>query len=411
VSIPIGSEESYSFKHMRKNQFEESLFRCEDDRFEVDMLIDTNMSAIRVLQPLSEEIAALRQLTGKRDKEGHEGLLVCWYRSCSSFLSKSKSSCVYECVVNPVPRFSLQLEKRQLSTVHLNAIQRIYGDHGEEILELLRKNPASAIPVILKRLKQKDAEWRRARLELSRQWKETIEKNFYKSFDHRSFYFRQHDKKFLHTKQLVAELTSFAQSSESNQDAQHSGMLHASESSYETLFAGLVPALSLSYEHDAHWVHRLIFRLVCHAVEYSTSLSLSDKERVAALWRDLFRVMFSLPVHYLYSPGEREREKVREVVQGESYAIGTRVLTQYGSGTIRSFREGDGIYGVTLPFGIAYLSSNAILGAEELSPPALQVQFLVVLLFLPAWLVTLLYSCYTGRWCYYRFQNAQEYHI
>jgi hypothetical protein len=39
-------------------------------------------------------------------------------------------------------RFSFQLEKRHLSTIHLNAIARIYGDHGEEILELLRRNPA-----------------------------------------------------------------------------------------------------------------------------------------------------------------------------------------------------------------------------------------------------------------------------
>lgn len=38
VSIPIGSEESYSFKHMRKNQYEEALFKCEDDRFEIDMV-------------------------------------------------------------------------------------------------------------------------------------------------------------------------------------------------------------------------------------------------------------------------------------------------------------------------------------------------------------------------------------
>jgi paired amphipathic helix protein Sin3a len=32
VSVTSGSED-YSFKHMRKNQYEESLFRCEDDRF------------------------------------------------------------------------------------------------------------------------------------------------------------------------------------------------------------------------------------------------------------------------------------------------------------------------------------------------------------------------------------------
>jgi len=34
VSVTSGSED-YSFKHMRKNQYEESLFRCEDDRFEL----------------------------------------------------------------------------------------------------------------------------------------------------------------------------------------------------------------------------------------------------------------------------------------------------------------------------------------------------------------------------------------
>ena len=34
---------------MRKNQYEEALFKCEDDQFEIDMIIDTNTSAIRIL--------------------------------------------------------------------------------------------------------------------------------------------------------------------------------------------------------------------------------------------------------------------------------------------------------------------------------------------------------------------------
>lgn len=38
VSVTSGSED-YSFKHMRKNQYEESLFRCEDDRFAQDIII------------------------------------------------------------------------------------------------------------------------------------------------------------------------------------------------------------------------------------------------------------------------------------------------------------------------------------------------------------------------------------
>jgi len=36
-----------AFQLMRKNQYEEALFRCEDDRFELDMCIETNASTLR----------------------------------------------------------------------------------------------------------------------------------------------------------------------------------------------------------------------------------------------------------------------------------------------------------------------------------------------------------------------------
>lgn len=39
VSVTSGSED-YSFKHMRKNQYEESLFRCEDDRLDLLQNLD-----------------------------------------------------------------------------------------------------------------------------------------------------------------------------------------------------------------------------------------------------------------------------------------------------------------------------------------------------------------------------------
>lgn len=38
VSVTSGSED-YSFKHMRRNQYEESLFRCEDDRYKTLSLL------------------------------------------------------------------------------------------------------------------------------------------------------------------------------------------------------------------------------------------------------------------------------------------------------------------------------------------------------------------------------------
>ena len=69
-----------------------------------------------------------------------------------------------------------KLDRQALGTVHLNAIVRIYGEHGNELLELLAKNPAGALPVVRRRLQQKDAEWRKARQGIARHWKELLEK-------------------------------------------------------------------------------------------------------------------------------------------------------------------------------------------------------------------------------------------
>jgi paired amphipathic helix protein Sin3a len=319
------------------------------------------------------------------------------------------------------PRFSLQLEKRQLSTIHLNAISRIYGDHGEEILELLRKNPAATVPVVLKRLKQKDQEWKKARHELNKHWKETVEKNHYKSFDHRSFYFRQADKKYLSTKPLVQELlnavngnpdlgsvygpgvgtaavlnngSAQTQSTRarmmllSNPDDSHNqGVSYSVPPLHENLLAGMTPHMVLSYPHEFHLVHRDIYRIVCHAAETSLA-SASDKERLSALWRDLLRMFFNLPPHYLYGTAASSPELINHndlkhtTIAGEAWTTGTKVITVYGSGTILSFREEDNIYEVQLPFGKGFLSPAGIIGAEQLSANALYVSILSFLVFL-----------------------------
>jgi paired amphipathic helix protein Sin3a len=98
-----------------------------------------------------------------------------------------------------------RLDKRALSVMHLKAIARVYGDAGDRVLELLRKNPAGAISVILARLKQKAVEWGKARQNLDKQWKEVLEKNYQKSLDHRSFYFKTSDRKAVMAKTMLTE--------------------------------------------------------------------------------------------------------------------------------------------------------------------------------------------------------------
>lgn len=66
----------------------------------------------------------------------------------------------WDWAVHDQARYQFKMDRRVLSPIQLAAITRIYGEHGAEILELLRKNPCKTIPTILKRLRQKDLEWR-----------------------------------------------------------------------------------------------------------------------------------------------------------------------------------------------------------------------------------------------------------
>ena len=412
---------------MRKNQYEETLFKCEDERFEIDMVIDSNMCTIRVLEPLAEEIATLKSI-----ETIPRGTL---HGDAATGQTQGSAS------TSIAPRFSFQLEKRHLSTIHLNSIARIYGDHGEEILELLRRNPAGTIPVLLKRLKQKDLEWRKARTELNKHWREVVEKNHTRSFDHRSFYFRQHDKKYLSTRQLVTEITTLANPAQATpaaiaeaanafEDPAASGLYRTVSAESEKLLAGLEPHIVLTYDNDAHLVHRDIYRIMCHAAETTVASSV-DKERLAALWRDLLRVFFNVPVHYLYNPqgpatGPSSGASALSEADGDvgnvppvpsaayklrasdAWPARTRVITTYGPGEVLGYREKDGMYSVKLPFGVAYISPASVYGSEQLSSNALFVSFffqlfsfLLSLFFIPVLIPSLFdLDCASGYWCH-----------
>ena len=165
INVTTGSED-YSFKFMRRNQNEDNLFRCEDDRYELDLVIETNASTIMKLETI---VATMSKLP----------------------LSEKKQHA---------------LARGALTPIHFNAIRRIYGDSGAEVVSQLKMNPAVAVPVILKRLKEKDVTWRRARMEMNKVWREVGERNYHRSLDHRSGHFKAVDKKVLSTKSLLLDI-------------------------------------------------------------------------------------------------------------------------------------------------------------------------------------------------------------
>lgn len=145
VSFLLWSEKS-TFVSPKKTQYEEHIYRCDDERFEVrktpsvseptsrvesgsrlqnflslsvfpsqlDMVLETNLATIRVLEIVQKKL------------------------SCMSAKRQAR----------------FRLDKTMggaFKVIHCKAIQRIYGDKASDIIDSLRKNPAVSIPIVLKR--------------------------------------------------------------------------------------------------------------------------------------------------------------------------------------------------------------------------------------------------------------------
>ncbi|XP_020405876.1 paired amphipathic helix protein Sin3-like 4 isoform X2 [Zea mays] len=141
---------SGAFKHMRKNQYEEILFICEDDMFELDVLLESVSVTIKRVEELVESM------------EGN----------------------------SLKPDSSIHLDEH-LTSLNMRCIEWLYGDHGLDVVDVLQKNAGVTLPVILTRLKQKQEEWSMCQSDFNKVWAEVYSKNYHKSLDYGSFYSKQ----------------------------------------------------------------------------------------------------------------------------------------------------------------------------------------------------------------------------
>lgn len=169
VSCPVFNSEDSTFIASKKNQYEEALFRCEDERFEMDLLIEYNLATIAVFEPLAKKV----ELMSTEER--------------SSF------------TLGPTLGGSS-------AVIYKKAIKKIYGDKGDEVILGLQKNPAVAVPVVLRRLKQKDEEWRRVQRDWNKIWRDVHLKNYYKALDHQGIEFKANDRRNISGRALISEI-------------------------------------------------------------------------------------------------------------------------------------------------------------------------------------------------------------
>eukprot|EP00604_Paraphysomonas_vestita_P001995 CAMPEP_0174819802 /NCGR_PEP_ID=MMETSP1107-20130205/3223_1 /TAXON_ID=36770 /ORGANISM="Paraphysomonas vestita, Strain GFlagA" /LENGTH=738 /DNA_ID=CAMNT_0016033931 /DNA_START=1300 /DNA_END=3516 /DNA_ORIENTATION=+ len=302
-------------------------------------------------------------------------------------------------------KIGIELDKPSLGVIHLNVISRLYGEHGQEILDALRRNPVGTIPVILKRLKQKDVEWREARHRMQIQWKDILMKNYDKSLDHRSYVFKPQDKRSYTTRFLVNDIKDVPTTDV--KEGRVPQVSYTCTPEISALSKGMQPQLYLTYTSSDRIALLDVYHLLSYAAETSSCSSM-EKERMSALWRDLFRVILNMPVHYLFSPSSidklqlhyssqvRKRINIEEHEEPERrtsrhqhqqqlqqqqllqqtahsfWPIGTRVVTIYGVGYVTGLNKETEIHEVTLSYGKGYFPLATIVGAESLSNNALE---------------------------------------
>ncbi|CAL0321769.1 unnamed protein product [Lupinus luteus] len=275
VSVTSGSED-YSFKHMRRNQYEESLFRCEDDRFELDMLLESVSSASKQAEELYNNITE-----------------------------------------NKINMESLSCIEDHFTVLNLRSIERLYGDHGLDVIEILRKNPTHSLPVIITRLKQRQEEWSRCRSDFNKVWAEIYAKNHYKSLDHRSFYFKQQDSKNLSAKSLVAEIKEIKEKQQKEDDI------------LQSIAAGnkqpLIPHLEFEYSDTS--IHEDLYKLI----QYSCEELFSSKElsnKIMRLWSTFLEPMLGVPSQSHRTEKVEDRKAGDNVCDGSPHGDSTSISSR-----------------------------------------------------------------------------------
>jgi len=124
ASHPTWASEDSGFVAHRKNIYEESLHRIEEERHDYDFNIEANAKVIQLLEPIGQQILTLND-----DERLHF-------------------------------RMPLGLGG-QSQAIYKRVLKKIYGaEKGPEVAADLFKDPCSVLPIVLARLKQKDEEWR-----------------------------------------------------------------------------------------------------------------------------------------------------------------------------------------------------------------------------------------------------------
>ena len=165
ITIPTGSEDDKN--PMKKNHYEESLFSFEDKRYEIDMQIEIFQYAVNKLTAFNEKIN--------------------------------------DCIIKK-DDLTEEVLNKELGKNVMRLVVRYYRDYGPKVIKGLLDNPKDVINVILTRFNKRIQEAKKQKEEEEKSIKLHFDRIYAKSFDYRSFKFKNFDKKNNNARAFLREI-------------------------------------------------------------------------------------------------------------------------------------------------------------------------------------------------------------
>ncbi|TGZ73185.1 hypothetical protein CRM22_001663 [Opisthorchis felineus] len=173
ISFSSLTSEDSQFVSSKKNQYEEHMYRVEDERYEVDMVTELNRAAMQNLVVVKRRMDRMSQ--------------------------------------DELNRFTLDDNLSGTSAILMRkAIHRVYGDKAGDVIYGLKNRPSTAVPLVIQRMRQKDSEWRDAIRTYQRSWAEQDARNYLRSLDHQGATFKQRDAPLIRSKTMVSQIEAIA---------------------------------------------------------------------------------------------------------------------------------------------------------------------------------------------------------
>ncbi|KAF8189362.1 histone deacetylase complex, SIN3 component [Pholiota molesta] len=253
VSHPTWTSEDWGFTSGRKNIYEEALHRTEEERHEYDFHIEAIVRTIAMLEPINNKIAQM----------------------------------------NPEDRGNFKLKANlggSWKAIHQRVIKKIYGrEAGLEVIQAMQDVPASAIPVVLGRLKLKEEEWKRGQRAWNKMWREVDARNYAKSLDHQAITWKLADKKALTAKALVHQI----ETAREEQMAKRAALV-------DPLFARTRVRYQLEFAMEDAAVLQDAVKLVFSFLDRTQGqLNVTERRRIESFLRTYIPLFFALnPVEF-----------------------------------------------------------------------------------------------------------------